>query len=347
MLCERTIVTVLQAVGLCLLVGCSNQESTTPSGGAPEPVSTAAIGDYLGQESPGRVPEIFAPGVVSTGMAERDVAITPDLREIYFTRVIGEFSASAIMVTRRVGQEWSNPEVASFSGVYKDLEPAISPDGKRLFFISIRPTEGSEAAEESEDIWVVDRVEDGWSEPRKLGPPVNSEHAEFFPSVTADGTLYFTRRGDGTTENILRSRFEGGVYREPEQLGSEVNSGKTQFNACVSPDESYIVVCVWGRDDSLGSVDYYVSFRDSNDSWTGPFNLGPQINTSGGREYSPSVSPDGKYFFFMSSRTELGEEVRSEPLTAKSLEALHDAPGNGNSDIYWIGAEIIEELRPL
>jgi hypothetical protein len=58
------------------------------------------------------------------------------------------------------------------------------------------------------------------------------------------------------------------------------------------------------------------------------------------------VSPDGKYFFFMSSRTEFGEKVRSEPLTARSLQELHNTPGNGNSDIYWIEAAILEELRP-
>ena len=346
MLGRRMVVTLFWAVGCSLSMSCSNEGATIPSDVVPEPASTVAVGDYLGQESPGRVPVIFARGIVSTGMAERDVAITPDLQEIYFTRVIGEFSASAIMVTRRMGQEWSKPEVASFSGVYKDLEPAISPDGKRFFYISIRPKEGSEALAESEDIWVADRVEDGWSEPQNLGPPVNSEHAEFFPSVTEEGTLYFTRRGEGTTENIFRSRLEGGVYQEPEQLGPEVNSGKTQFNAYVSPEESFIVVCVWGRDDSQGSTDYYVSFRDSNDSWTGPFNLGLEINTSGAREYSPYVSPDGKYFFFMSSRTELGEDVQSEPFTARSLEELHNTPGNGNSDIYWIEAGILEELRP-
>jgi hypothetical protein len=161
-----------------------------------------------------------------------------------------------------------------------------------------------------------------------------------------DGTLYFTRRGEGATEKILRSRLKDGSYQEPEALGPEVNSGKTQFNAFVAPDESFIVVCVWGRDDSLGSTDYYVSFQDATDAWTGPFNLGPQINTSGGREYSPYVSPDGNYFFFMSSRTELGETARTVPLTAESLQAWHNTPGNGNSDVRWIDAGVIEELKP-
>ena len=42
-------------------------------------------GNYLGQELPGMTPRLFAPGIVSTGLSERDMAITPDGDEIYFS----------------------------------------------------------------------------------------------------------------------------------------------------------------------------------------------------------------------------------------------------------------------
>ena len=101
-------------------------------------------GSYIGQPPPGDEPQVFAPGFVSTGMAERDFAMTPDLDEIYYTSVLGAwFNFSGIVVTRQVDGAWSRPEVADFSGRYKDLEPAISPDGQQFFFVSTRPLPNS------------------------------------------------------------------------------------------------------------------------------------------------------------------------------------------------------------
>ena len=41
-------------------------------------------GPYLGQAPPGRTPELFAPGVVSTGLDELNSVFSPDGRELYF-----------------------------------------------------------------------------------------------------------------------------------------------------------------------------------------------------------------------------------------------------------------------
>jgi len=303
-------------------------------------------GDYLGQEPPGMDPRLFAPGIVSTGLSERDMAMTPDGDEIYFSGALGaNHDFSAILVVRRVEGRWSKPEVAPFSGNYMDLEPAISPDGQRFFFLSNRPLPGSSEPLGNEDIWVMDRTATGWSEPASLGPPVNSEAAEFFPSVTRDGTLYFTRRGEGRSETIFRSRLVDGAYTEPEELGPEVNSGQSQFNAFIAPDESYLVVCVWGREDSLGGVDYYVVFRSPEDEWSEPINLGEGINLTEGSEWSPYVSPDGRYFFFMSSRSTIQDRHSPDRLGYADMQRLHDLPMNGNSDIWWVDARVITDLR--
>lgn len=301
-------------------------------------------GPYLGQEPPGFEPKVFAPGIVSTGGAERDMAMMPDGSEMYFTSVLGGgFVFSAIVVVRRQEGTWSDPEVASFSGRYLDLEPAISPDGSEFFFVSRRPRPGSPEIPEDEDIWVMQRAGDGWGEPVPVEGPVNSTAAEFFPSITSDGTLYFTRRGEDRTEAIYRSRRLSGRYREPERLGPSVNASPTQFNAYIAPDESYLILCSWGREDSLGGVDYYIVFRSPQDEWSGPFNLGPVINSPEGQEWSPYVSPDGEYFFFMSSRSPLRDRSSAEPLSYPEITNWHRQPMNGNSDIWWVDASILTE----
>lgn len=94
--------------------------------------------------------------------------------------------------------------------------------------------------------------------------------------------------------------------------------------------------------DSFGATDYYISFRDSLDNWSHPVNIGPEINSTYSREWSASVSTDGKYLFFMSDRmlsTGLGK------LSTESLQNFHNSPQNGSSDIYWISTSVIEQLR--
>ena len=73
----------------------------------------ALAGPYLGQTPPSAKAELFAPGLVSTGMTERAVAIAPDGREIYFELAFGQIVT--IMVTRIEGGRWTEPVVAPFA----------------------------------------------------------------------------------------------------------------------------------------------------------------------------------------------------------------------------------------
>jgi hypothetical protein len=296
---------------------------------------------YLDQPPPGAEPRIFAPGIVSDGLNNRDLAITPDGAEIYWSSNLRNFEVSVILVSRRTADGWSAPEVANFSRdpALRYLEPAIAPGGDALFFVA------APVGSRDNDIWVMDRVDNGWGMPRRLGAPINSPRSETYPSVTRDGTLYFSRADEASdAEHIYRSRLVNGQYRQPERLPAQVNCGKSQFNAFVAPDESYVIVPVWGRSDSIGSVDYYAVFRSAGDRWSEPVNLGPNINTPGGREYTPYVSPDGRYFFFMSTRA--AAEAPPGGFSRQDLLRAHALPENGNSDIYWVDAAFIHALRP-
>ena len=103
--------------------------------------ASVLAGDYLGQTPPGALPELFAPGVVSTGLYERDVAMTPDGGEIYFGLMAG--GEVMIVVSKRENGVWSPPEIAPFcdDAEILDLEPHITPDCKRFLFLSTRPGE--------------------------------------------------------------------------------------------------------------------------------------------------------------------------------------------------------------
>jgi len=304
-------------------------------------------GPYMGQKLPGLSPELFAPGIISNGLANRDVAISPDGKEMYFTMHTTRFEYAIIVHSKLVNGSWTKPEIVPFAtdSRYKYLEPAFSYDGKKLFFVSNQPKDDSSEAG-AEDIWVVERNKDGWGEPYNLGAPVNFEGGDFFPSLTKGGTLYFTRNElEGRISNIYRSRLVGGKYSKPEKLPQQINCGTNRFNAYVSPDESFVVVPAVGVDEGPRRVQYYIVFRNEDDTWQEPLALSSEINTAKGTGWSFYISPDKKYIFYMASKP-FPKEKHPENLSLDFLHKFSKMPQNGNSDIYWIDAKILENLRP-
>ncbi len=298
----------------------------------------AAAVTYVGQPAPGPEPQVFAPGLVNTGLLTRDLTLAPDGREAFFTVMLGGFAQSAIVTLREEDGVWTTPELAPFSrdARFRDLEPHLAPDGRHLFFASDRAG--------SEDLYVCRREGQAWGDPVNLGPLVNTPGPEFFPSVTRGGTLYFTRTDEAAgTEAIWRAQpAPDGTYLAPERLPDVVNAATTQFNAFIAPDESYLIVCAQGRPDNLGAIDYWIAFRDPDDTWHAPVNMGPLVNGKGREGWSASVSPDGKVLFFMSRRTAHDPQT---PRTWASLQAAHASPGNGHGHIWWVDANFLTALR--
>ena len=134
-------------------------------------------------------PSVFGDGVISTGDFDSHPAFMPDGKTLYFLRSTPNFNFWTIVVAHFERGIWSTPEVAPFSGQYSDADPFITPDGSRLYFISNRPVAGKQ--KQQLDIWAMEKLGAGWSEPKNLGAPINSEGNEWYPTLTRDGTLYF------------------------------------------------------------------------------------------------------------------------------------------------------------
>ena len=304
-------------------------------------------GPYLGQTLPGTKPVVFAPGIVSTGLYTRDIAITSDGTEIYFC--ISDAAATAILVTKLVNNRWTEPAIAPFSGKgFFDFEPHISPDGTKFFFLSNRPPIGKEAKPGwfYQKIWMMNRTDKGWSEPQMTDEPVNSENNEFFPSVTNEQVLYFTRSAKNGTPLIYRSAFKNGSYEKPERLSLSIPEEGMLFNAFISPEENFLITCAQGIDSTNVDQDYYISFRTSDGKWSDLVKFGPEINSPGDNANSAYVSPDGKYLFFSSSRKDPSLLQVTSGIPLSSIIKSKSIPGTGASAIYWVNAKIIEELRP-
>lgn len=324
---------------IILIASCTNQQTN-------ECKFPVLKGDYLGQTLPGDSAELFAPGIISSGMADRDIAISPDGKELFFNRTIGNTDYFTIFHTQEINGIWTEPEIFTYCKDvrYQNTEPFISHDGQKLFFVSNRPISGDEKS--SYDIWVSDKDENNnWTEPYNLGEPINTDQNEFFPTLTLDGTMYYNHFDpELKSEFIYRSKLVDGKYTTPEKISEKVNGGRARFNAFISPDESFIIIPTFGLPDSYGKTDYYIVFRDENDNWSDPINMGDQINSTNGQEWSASLSPDGKYLFYMSAKIPENNLSITE-FTSNNFYELHNSPQNGFPDIYWIKSDFIEDLR--
>jgi Tol biopolymer transport system component len=278
--------------------------------------------------------ELFGAGVLSTELDELNAAFSPDGRELYFTINAPENRIGVIVMARRRGDGWTAAEVAPFSGRYTDYDPFFSADGSKLFFVSNRPAGPADSTSDF-DVWMVERSGDRWGSPTNLGAPVNTARDEFYPSVAADGTIYFSANRDGGqgSFDVWKSRLVDGRYQEPENLGPNVNQRTAEIDNYVAPDQSFLVFAGYGRPDDMGRGDLYISYF-ANGAWTPAKHLGPGINSSA-REYCPIGSPDGRWLYWTSKRG-FADRPMARALTVAELRDSLSSVRNGQGNVYRV-----------
>ena len=163
-----------------------------------------------------REPHLLGEGVISTPGDEAGGVFSPDGEEFYFVKLNPATTFPRIgllCVSRWRDGKWSEPEALPFSGKYLDFPPRLSPDGKTMYFGSLRPA--PESKSRVMRIWKVEKRRDGWSAPQPLAAPVNlDDHWNWGASVTSDGTMYFASDRDVSGRpQIFRSRIVSGAYQ--------------------------------------------------------------------------------------------------------------------------------------
>lgn len=285
--------------------------------------------------------ERFGESLISTGLYERDMAISPDGKEIIYT--LGDYNQRyrCLVTSHFRDGVWIAPEILNTSGRYQDIEPFFAKNGDRLFFASNRPL-FEDSLTTDYNIWYSDRQADGWATPVALGKNVNTGGDDFYPSVARNGNLYYTatkEEGRGR-EDIYRSRWENGAYQPAELLDSAINTAYYEFNAYISPEEDRLIFSSWGRPDGLGGGDLYLATKDPQGRWLPARHLPEPIN-SDKLDYCPFVDEARGNFYFTSERLQAEDTSALSGIAA--LQNLANAPGNGFGDIYRIKVSWLSE----
>jgi outer membrane protein OmpA-like peptidoglycan-associated protein len=110
---------------------------------------------------------------------------------------------------------------------YSVGHPALSADGKTMYFVSDMPGGLGET-----DIYYTTLQGDGsWGQPVNAGPVVNTAGRETYPYVAEDGTLYFSSNGHPGMGGLDIFTAEGtlGAWSEVKNAGQPINSSKNDF----------------------------------------------------------------------------------------------------------------------
>jgi len=205
---------------------------------------------------------------INTKYHEASVTFSPDNSTMYFTRNnYGKklkrdkngVNHLKIYMSKKVDGEWSEAvEVPFNSDNYSTGHPALSPDGKQLYFVSDMPGSVGQT-----DIFVVDVMgPNSFSEPRNLGPEINTERKEMFPFIN-DEKLYFSSDGHiglGGLDVYEVPYTEEEGFGEVKNLGKPINSNRDDFSYIVN-EENQQGFFASNRANGKGDDDIY-SFKN-------------------------------------------------------------------------------------
>lgn len=274
------LLTALQ--GLSLAVGATPE--TAPKSLVVEPV------DLPGAE----------PGVQTYNLQE-----AANLR--VFARSAAGFKQSKIYWQRReAGGRWGPAQPMPFSDPrWRDSDPHLSGDGRTVTFVSSRPDPDATARGDDLDLFETTLSEPDtgtWTPPRRLAGGWQSPGQELGPERYGKRLYFASTRAGGPGKLSVYQAGEDETAT-PVALASPINEGPANSDFTLSPDGRF---ALWwsSRAGSEGGADLYLSERVGERF--GPALRLPAPINGPGFEFTPSISADGRWLLFASTRTAPG-----------------------------------------
>jgi len=137
---------------------------------------------------------------------------------------------------------------------YFESSISITADGQPVYFISERPEGHGQG-----DIYVATKEGGNWTNPKNLGPVINTEFDEKFVFIHPNGrTLYFASDGHLTmgSYDIFKTEMINGVWSKPVNLGYPINTVNEESTFSLTSDNKTMMIAA-EYDDSFGERDIY------------------------------------------------------------------------------------------
>ena len=222
---------------------------------------------------------------INTPQNEGAQCITADGLTLYFTACSrnDSYGRCDLYESNFVNDKWTEPVNLgeNINTEYWESQPAISADGRQLFFVSNRS-----GGKGGKDLWVSYKNAKGtWTKAQNLGKVINTSKDDISPFLHWDNqTLYYASKGFvgmGGFDIFLSRLDELGNWGEVKNIGYPINSPS---------DENSLIVAKDGRTAYFASA-YFNEGRSDLDLYT--FDL-PQESRAREVAYVQGVITDAK-----------------------------------------------------
>lgn len=240
------------------------------------------------------------------------ICFTPDGKTAYFTKRDAATKKKRIYESMLTDTGWTQARIASFS-TDEDEAPFINMQGTKMFFASYRPLPYKHTKRSADNnIWYMEKTSEGWSQPKPVQGKVNTSmreadqwpaNYESNPATDKYGNLFFSNKAvqTGVTNLFFAPLEVNGSFGTPIELIEPSCSQYFDGAPFLWADDTILFFTSDNRPEGLSGSDIYYS-KKVNGSWSKPKNLMPQVINSYFDDGFPSISPDGKYFYFSSTR---------------------------------------------
>ncbi|WP_171025538.1 OmpA family protein [Hymenobacter jeollabukensis] len=274
--------------------------------------------------SPGPLPELFRTLQVTFGAATyRTIGVvvtmnTAKVNGVNQIDAIGVADVTDVMVKKDFKAMPTENAISFDSAMvnlgpnvntkFTEVRPIVAPDGRTLFFARQGSPQNVGGAKDGQDVWystLTNPKAKTWGQAKNAGSPINSPGPNGLASVSADGSsavLINVYNPDGSLDpkgaSITRRKATGWTQPEKINIQDFYNDDPDNVDFFLSTSGKQLLMAV-DRRDSKGQQDLYVSFRQTDGSFSRPVNLGANINTKAA-EFAPFLAPDGKTLYFAS-----------------------------------------------
>ncbi|MCL6273112.1 hypothetical protein M3P19_03775 [Muricauda sp. 2012CJ35-5] len=254
--------------------------------------------------------KIFEPQHISDNRSF-GISIAPEGNQLLFVKAYGGRDSLHLFESRRINGKWKKAQKAFFANTnVNQIDPTFSPNGKHILFDSLL------TEERGYDVYMLTKTAESWTKPKLLPKTINTAKHEFYATMALNGNIYFTRRNE--SNDIYVSKWSNEGYSKAEVLKGGINTKFSDSNPYISANEDFLIF-ISNRDGGYGNTDLYISFKNKDDFWSTPQNLGDFINTKAS-EFCPTIALKTKRFLF--SRTIIQNEIRIENIYELPLRKL-------------------------
>jgi outer membrane protein OmpA-like peptidoglycan-associated protein len=244
--------------------------------------------------------------------SETSPSISGNGRTIILESTTGEDAAIEFVISNIKAGIWSRPEVlpginAKANKLNYTGGHYLSLDGNYIYFSSNRYGGVGGA-----DIWFMERNGTGWTAPKNIAKPVNSEGYDGDPCLSPDGKLlYFTRCSDKKGPNgqscckiFVAEKAGGDTWREAKELPAPINIGCEANPRILADNKTLLFASI--RTGGKGGFDIYRSQLKPDGSWTNPEPM-TFINTDKDDKYI--TVPASGDFLYLSAPVKGGNDL--------------------------------------